>query len=290
MLEDPPPESVPPPKWFSWTRPPGDGRTLPRGARSGSFQKLLFRVTGQPLESYDSMSMHDLTAQATFAVPPFLHGTPLLLTPFYNGHLLSGPEIVDAPPRLMDTGLEVRWMNQLTPDWGVDVAVSPSWWSDGQNNSRDAVRVTGRVLAAYTWSERTQVIAGVVYLDRADVSILPAFGLLITPDEATRWELVMPRPRYAKRLLGATETRETWAYIGGEFGGGSYAVERASGADDVLTYSDYRLVIGLDRKNFAGISTRTEFGYVFGRALEYTSTQQSTHLDDNLLWRLEVSY
>ena len=45
-----------------------------------------------------------------------------------------------------------------------------------------------------------RVIAGLIYLDRYDVNILPAGGLIWTPSDDQRHEIVFPRPRLAWRV------------------------------------------------------------------------------------------
>jgi len=59
--------------------------------------------------------------------------------------------------------------------------------------------------------------------------------------------------------------------LAGEFGGNSYAIERAWGADDVATYRDLRLILGVERKTPAGGYHRLEGGYVFDRLITYES-------------------
>ncbi|MEM1063498.1 MAG: hypothetical protein AAGJ97_14330, partial [Planctomycetota bacterium] len=64
-----------------------------------------------------------------------------------------------------------------------------------------------------------------------------------------------------------------WGYIGGEFGGGQWQVERADGSSDELVLRDFRLLLGLERaaKARGGMSWRVEAGYVFGRETEFDS-------------------
>jgi hypothetical protein len=54
-------------------------------------------------------------------------------------------------------------------------------------------------------------------------------------------------------------------------GGGTWAIERASGADDVATYRDFRLLLGWQDRPNDQHTFFTEIGLVFGRHLEYRS-------------------
>jgi hypothetical protein len=64
---------------------------------------------------------------------------------------------------------------------------------------------------------------------------------------------------------------EDWAYFLAEFGGNTWAIQRASGVGDKVTLADYRLMVGVERKLNGGAGYRLEGGYVFGRRVEYLS-------------------
>jgi len=84
---------------------------------------------------------------------------------------------------------------------------------------------------------------------------------------------------------------ERWLYVGGEFGGGAWAVERASGAPDELDVTDWRVFVGVERKIVGGLSRRVEVGYVFSRTLEYASDPDNEiSLDDTLMLRAGITY
>src|SRR5690606_30403513 len=97
-------------------------------------------------------------------------------------------------------------------------------------------------------------------------------GIIYEPTPATRLDLIIPRPRFAWQTAGSTPGDERWLYVGGEFGGGLWSVTRPSTGDlDVISYSDWRLLAGYERKIQGGLSWRTEAGYVFNRDLDYDS-------------------
>ena len=100
---------------------------------------------------------------------------------------------------------------------------------------------------AWEAREDLRVVAGVIYLDRYDVNLLPAGGLLWTPSDDRRFELIFPRPRLAWRIKETSQAAQ-WVYLAGEFGGNQWAVRRDSGADDIVVYHDYRLLAGWERR------------------------------------------
>ncbi len=138
-----------------------------------------------------------------------------------------------------------------------------------------------------------KILFGVAYLDREDVPILPVGGLLWYPHPDLKIELAVPRPRIARRIYwqGAfTDDVQDWAYVAGEFGGGTWAIRRVDGTNDLFTYRDYRLILGLQRKAIRGLDANLELGYVFSRAIEYAGTSPDVHPSDTLMLRLGFTY
>jgi hypothetical protein len=192
------------------------------------------------------------------------------LRPRFGGHVLSGPHSTDLPGQLYDVSVEAKIFRPFGELWLTEIAIAPSLFTDFRNVSGDAVRIVGRGLAYYTWSPQLKLAVGVAYLDRDDIQVLPVGGLLWTPTPDDRCEIMLPRPRFAHRFR-QDDRHERWVYVAGEFGGGTWAIERASGAADVATYRDFRLVTGIEFMFGDETSWRFEGGYVFGRELEYDS-------------------
>jgi hypothetical protein len=98
-----------------------------------------------------------------------------------------------------------------------------------------------------------------------------------------------PRPRIAWRVAHEDD-RQSWAYIVGEFGGGTWAIQRADGTNDVATIRDYRLLLGYEQKWSAQNSWLVEAGYVFNRRVEYNSEIGDSDLDDTALVRFGLTF
>ena len=75
---------------------------------------------------------------------------------------------------------------------------------------------------------RLQLIGGVLYLNRDNVRILPAGGLIWTPADWTRFELLFPKPKLAVRI-GVGPGFEDWVFTTAEFGGNTWPIVRDSG-------------------------------------------------------------
>ncbi len=260
----------------------------PRGTRPGVFQSVNLNVTRLPVLD-DQPGITELTLATTLGFPFPSRESPLLITPGIGTHFLSGATTPDLPEQLYSTYLQFRWLKRFNERWGLDLAVSPGWYSDWQTSDDEALRITGRAIASYTWSPALRLLFGVVYLDRNDVSVLPAAGLMWNPSEDHKLELLFPRPRYAHRIAHSADV-DHWLYLAGEFGGGTWAIERADGTPDTLNMRDFRLIGGYERQDWCGITSRLEVGYVFGREFEFDSDGATIEPDGTILLRATARY
>ncbi len=258
-------------------------KTIP-GAKPGIWQRTWFDAVWLAPGGATGMGMLDVSTSLMLAFPMLTRESPLLLTPGFALHELSGPAAPDVPAQLYDATLEIRWLRPLGPRWTMDLAVAPGVFSDFERSSGDSLRIPGRGLGVFTLSPTTKLLAGVAFPDRQDVGLLPVGGMLWTPNDDTAFEIIMPRPRIARRFL-YDPCLEWWGYVAGEFGGGQWSVVRDSGADDTLSYFDLRLVVGLERRAGAHHKLWIEAGYVFDRQLEYAESDTETDLDDTALVR-----
>jgi hypothetical protein len=277
----------------SFEQPPPQS---PPGARSGIFQHVDFVGTWLAGSGEDELGVSTLELSALFGFPFPVRESPLLVAPrfgihYFDGPISSGPSSADLPPQVYDASLQFRHLRDFAGPWAMDVAVQPGVYSDFEDAGSDALRITGHGLAIYEWSPATKFVLGVAYLDREDVTVLPAGGIIWIPHDAVRFELVAPRPRIAWRVDSyARPHKMWWAYVAGEFGGGEWEIERAAGDRDIATLRDYRAIFGLERQVIGGLSTRMEVGYVFGRDLEYRSGRGDFEPDDTVLLRVGARY
>lgn len=262
---------------------------VPPGAKQGILQQSLGRFTYLPRIGDDGFGLTTLSQQFTFALPPFISGSPILVTPVVATHFTDGPGPTPVPPQLRDYEIEFRWMKQVTPRLGVDLAVAPSYFGDGENDSSDAWRVTGRALGAWNWTETVQVVFGGLYLGRSDWPAVPVGGIIWKPSPDYRFDILLPRPRAYYRIYGCG-ANEQWIYLGGEFGGNTWAVERPGQVRDKLTYSDLRVVAGWENKYEGGLNLRGEIGWVFDRSIEFVSGFPGFDPSDTLMVRGEMSF
>jgi hypothetical protein len=157
--------------------------------------------------------------------------------------------------------------------------------SDFEGSSRDGIRFPGHAVGFLKVAPRWELVFGVDYLDRGDLKILPVAGLIVVPHRHVRLEIVFPRPRLVLQL-----THNHRLSLGGELGGGSWAIERTNLVDDLATYRDLRLSIGLEHATDDGDLSAFEIAYLFDRKLEYTSGIGDYYPRDTVMLRLIQTY
>jgi hypothetical protein len=198
-------------------------------------------------------------------------------------HFLAGPEQTDMPPRVYDFSLAYQVRKRLGP-LGFDAAASVLAASDFEGSARKGILFPSHLVGFLNVRPEIDVVFGVDYLDRGDIKLLPVAGLNWTPNPELRFELVFPRPRVVFQL-----TDRYHLYLSGELGGGSWAIERPLG-NDLATYRDLRVCIGVENVDKDGWRSAFEIGYLFDRRLEYSSGIGDMHLDDAVILRLVTRF
>ena len=289
------PDDVAPPGQPRQEFEPPAGRKLPPGAKPGILQQALYQVTELPKLDASGLGLTTLEKTITLGMPCPTIESPLLVTAGFAGTLTDIPSGANIPGELFEGYIQARWLKKVSDRLGVDLAVSPGWYSDFKNDSSQALRVTGHGFGAWEANEDLRVVAGVIYLDRYDVTLLPAGGLLWTPADDKRFELIFPRPRMAWRIAERPRASH-WLYVAAEFGGNQWATQSVTGPtkgqDQIMVIRDYRLLAGWERRPAnLGLSWRLEGGWVTGRSVQYYLTDQPwLHPSDTFLVRAGIWY
>lgn len=254
-------------------------------SKDGLLQSLTVQSTWLA-GSGDNVGMTEISASGTIGFPAPTLESPMLITPGYGMYFLVGPDSISTPTTLYQAYVTTLWMPQITPKLGGIFSITPGVYSDFLQTDSGAFRLSGMALGSYRWTPELQIILGAVYLNRDDFPILPAAGVIWTPTEDHRLELTFPRPRYSQLFRYGPEF-EDWWYVGGEFGGGSWAVNHPTRPSerDSLTLSDMRLLIGMEHKRSGGGKSFVEIGYVFARKLEYKHDPAHLDMSDTVMIR-----
>ncbi|MCO6047911.1 DUF6268 family outer membrane beta-barrel protein [Aeoliella sp. ICT_H6.2] len=268
------------------------GNLIPPGARPGFFQKANLDFSWMPRFESDSVGVSKIETSIVTAIPFPRRHQPLTIKPRYSVRFLDGPDFIDVPARLHDADVTFNHIRRIADRWVLNAAVTMGSYADDHSfDAGDAFRMSGRALGIYEASAHSKWIVGVVYLNRAGTTVVPAAGYLYWTDDL-QIDVVLPQPKIAWRTWsdGRSGYNERWFYVQGDLGGGVWAVERADGSPDTLSYSDLRVIFGTERKQIGGISRRWEVGYVFARELSYDSMGHDLEIDDTMIVRAAFTY
>ncbi len=273
----------------------------PQGNRlplSRLFQDTGLRGTYLHGSGGDDLSITEAEASTTAYFANFL-GIPngLRVTPGFAFHWLDGPHpptSAHAPSRLYSAYLDFGIEPQFTPRFGAEVSARIGVYSDFNAFNTDSIRILGTGVGVYQMTPQVAVKVGAAYIDRLDVKFLPAGGILWTPNPQTRWDIFFPAPKLANYWTTINNS-QVWWYLGGEYGGGSWSIEREeppqAGADDRMDINDIRVYLGVELWNLNRFYSFAEVGYVFERELVFElEPTESTSLSDTFMVRAGVSW
>ncbi|QDU98341.1 DUF6268 family outer membrane beta-barrel protein [Lignipirellula cremea] len=265
-------------------------KQLPGFKADSFFQKLSFATTHLFADSTtNQMAITELELVSTFALPAPTKDHPLLISPTFETRFTDGPSSPDVPGDLYSAYMQFIWVPRINAQWSAILGVEPGVYSDFKT-SADGIRILGRALGRYQVEpDRLEFVAGVLYLDRDDVPFLPAGGVIWVPNNDVRLDLIFPIPKVGYRFF-FDGVEERWMYAAGEFGGDTWAVQRADGTNDQLILRDWRFSLGLEKRYAGGAGARLEVGYVFSRTIEYVSDSTPVNLDDTWMVRAVLSY
>jgi hypothetical protein len=216
-------------------------------------------------------SYSDVELTATFAVP-FLYNqqNPLLITPGFDFYFIDSSINV---PRLYDAFLDTEWNPQITPYFGGELGFRLGIYSDFEKWNGRSLRYTGHSLMSLMLSPSFKLKGGIVYLDRVDVKMLPAGGVVWTPNQDWRFDILFPNPRFSRRLC-TSGVSDWWCYVRGEYGGDSWVI--SAPVNDQVDYNDMRVALGIESvRRGGGGNFLFEVGYAFKR--ELVSRSDRTH-------------
>ena len=244
----------------------------------------------------NEVEINDIEIATTATFPNFFGGrTPLRVSPGFIFHFWDGPDSVatpgfDLPARAYSGYLAFDHITDPSRIGGLETNFTVGFYSDFDNTSSDGIRLTSRVVGWRRINSYTVGKLGIEYFDRVDVKLLPAVGLYMTPNPDLKLDLFFPRTKLSHRIPNIGNF-ETWAYVGGEYGGGSWAIERANGDSDQVDINDVRAFLGLEWLGPRRVTGFAEFGYVFEREILYRSDPSSIlDIPDTLMFRSGIAF
>lgn len=253
-----------------FAEPEDDGTTTPVTAPP---PRMIYdsAITATRLAPMDGFALSDVDLRSTLIIPVFIKGSPLRLVLGAGTTMVSAPAAINVPSELYNFTAEVRCLIPLKETWAVELGAGGGLFSDLSGSVGDGFRVTGRAIFIKEASPRLKYSFGVLYLGRKNLLAMPVAGLIYTPSDDYKVELLIPRPRVMRRIA-MNGTREHWMYFGAEiFGGNTWAIEHSNGSQDTFIYKDNRIIVGYEAKVPGGLSGRLEAGYVMMRHVSFSN-------------------
>ncbi|MEZ6111696.1 MAG: hypothetical protein R3C99_11845 [Pirellulaceae bacterium] len=266
----------------------------------------------------DGEGLNDLEwnkSDISFAIafPNFLYSSqPLYVLPSFTLDLWEGPRNPgapfdpgppatpavppsDLPARAYEAFVDFGWQSDPNQILGVDLGFRIGVWTDFDTLNNDSLRLLGKGLVKYHVTPAVTLKAGVLYVDRLKVKLIPAGGILWEPNPQMRFDIYFPEPKISTYFT-TLGNYEIWTYLAGEYGGGSWTIERVSGMSDQIDINDIRVIAGIEwaRPDMIRQGRRIGFieaGYVFERELLYRNTPASNlDLGETLMVRAGIGY
>jgi hypothetical protein len=234
----------------------------------------------------NSLETNDTDVSLVFAIPDFLNSTrSFYIIPSYSHHLWDGPRVAgsDLPSNAFSGFLDFGWDTNPLQTLGLDAINS------------DSVRYQGKLLGRLRLTPTSTFRLGVFYLDRNKIKLLPAGGLLWTPNQDSRFDLFFPEPKVS-HYVSTLGNKDVWWYLHGYYGGGNWTIQRTDQSEDEIDINDIRVMIGLEfgrseqiRQGFrCGF---IELGYAFNRELIFrVNSANNLDLDDSIVVRAGFAY
>lgn len=241
----------------------------------------------------DGFGFNEVDLTASFGIPFFSNPAPIVITPGFDFHFWDGPNsgafIRDLPPRVYDAFLTTSWRPEFNQIFSADLAVTVGVFSDFQYVDSNSLRVLGRGVGMIRFNPQFQLAVGAWYLNRLRTKILPAGGVIWTPNNDSRFEILFPNPKLAHRVTTIGNS-DVWVYGAGEYGGGQWTIEHVTGQHDVVNYNDIRIFAGVEWFGLRRFHGNFEVGYVFNREIIYTFGSPIVSPGDTVMLRAGLSY
>ncbi|MDG2206822.1 MAG: hypothetical protein P8K78_02855 [Pirellulales bacterium] len=258
-------------------------------------QQIRFRQMYMNRGGQGGLGWTETELSGTFLLPlSFMpENAPLLVTPGFNVNFLNGPNSAivgsnggpgqQAPPRLYAGYLDFGWTPQLTHGLSADLGFRGGVYSDFKSLDWQSWRWQGRGFGVWQTNDKFQWRAGLIYIDRLSIKMLPAGGLVYTPggpDGKMKFDILFPNPKFSYRLDSFRNADLRW-YLAGEYGGGTWsqvfpptAITRSNltgngNQTGRIEYNDIRLISGIEWAGYYGLKGFAESAWVWNRQLRY---------------------
>ena len=245
----------------------------------------------------NSIQILDTDVSLVFACPDFCGSkSPLYIIPSYSQHVWDGPTETgfNLPGSAFSAFLDSGWSSNPEKTFGADLGVRIGVFSAFDAIDNDSVRYQGKAMGRVRLTPTATFRAGVAYLDRVKIKLLPAVGILCFPNPDTRLDLFFPEPKLSHYCSTYGNT-DVWCYLFGYYGGGSWTILQPDGSHDQIDLNNIRVMMGLEFGKSEQIRNGLrlgfiEFGYAFNQELIYRVQPTNLDLTNSFVIRAGCSY
>ena len=290
--------------WNNWWNSTGANLNAGTNQVIRLFQGPRFRHTwlsgsdGFDNKKPNSLETNDSDVSLVFAIPNFLNSNrPLYVIPSYSQHVWEGPTAPGSnlPGSAFSAFLDSGWETNPQQTFGVELGVRVGVFSAFNAVNSESIRIQGKALGRLRLTPTSTLRAGVFYLDRNKIKLLPAGGILWTPNQDSRFDLFFPEPKLS-HYVSTLGNSDVWWYLSGYYGGGAWTIKQTDNSNDEIDINDIRLMLGLEfgksdqiRQGFR--MGFIEAGYAFNRELIYrVRSSSSLDLENSFVLRAGFAY
>jgi len=240
-----------------------------------------------------ALEINDSEVSFLFQIPRFFGSTqPLYMAPSFAIHLWDGPRngTADLPGSAYSAFMDFGWESSPAQTFGLELGIRIGVFTDFNTFNSDSLRIPGKIIGRARLTPNATARIGAYWLDRNRIKLLPAAGILWTPNPDTRFDIFFPEPKLA-HYLSTIGNKDCWWYVTGYYGGGAWTMQRADGTSDDIDLNDIRVCLGLEwgRNEALRLGQRCSFfeaGYSFNRELIYrVRPQDNLDVDSSLVLR-----
>lgn len=236
-----------------------------------------------PKDGANGFGNTDVPITTSF-VPVWFDDLPaLIVTPGFGFHFWQPPDDLILPSTVFDSYIDVSWRTPVTERWGLAFGITPGVYGDYKAFNSRAFQLTGWGLVDVAVTKTWTLLAGAAVVRQLDLRVLPVGGLVWTPNEANRLELLVPRSRFARRIRAFEGGGAAWTYAACQFGGGTWAIALPDETTAVVTSSDLRAILGIEWFRSRTVAGVAEVGYVFARTISANGVAEFNPTDAIML-------
>ena len=234
---------------------------------------LTVNALWMPDSGSNGLGNTELRGQARFAIPCQMLGNemfyvvPAMQVNFWEFAARNSGNTFKMSDTTFGAWLEAGIEPTLGNEFRFDLWGSVGVYTDFDKVTSECIYVRGRGRAYYQYSNKVELMGGVIYMNRERIRLMPTFGVLWKPSDFLECHLVFPNPKIL-RYVYTTNNTEWWAYVRGDYDGGSWAMDTGYGFERV-DYNDIRIALGLEFRNKPKqcLSGYFEIGGAFNREL-----------------------